>query len=49
MYFDGNIEVNLRELDEKFKDLNFNDMEDIDALQIALYYFTDKVLIKRKK
>lgn len=31
-----------------FEDLNFNDMDNIDALQIVLYYFADRVLNGRK-
>lgn len=31
-----------------FEDLNFNDMDNIDALQIVLYYFANRVLNGRK-
>lgn len=48
MYFDGDIGVNLKELDANFEDLKFNDMDDSNALKIVLYYFTDRVLNRRK-
>ena len=51
LYFDGNLEQilnNYKELDENFEDLNFNDMDNIDALKTALYYFANKVFNGRK-
>lgn len=48
LYFDGDIGANLKQLDEKFEDLNFNDMDDFDAPKIALYYFAYRVLNGRK-
>lgn len=48
LYFDGNLRANLKELDENFEDLNFNDMDNIDALKIALYYFANRVFNGRK-
>lgn len=48
MYFDNDIGANLKELDEKFENLNFNDMDDFDAVKIVLYYFTDRVLDRWK-
>lgn len=43
LYFDSDIESDLKHLDENFEDLNFNDMEDVDAFKNKLYYFTDSV------
>ena len=48
LYFDNDIRVNLKQFDENFEDLNFNDIDDFDALLNALYYFTDRVLNGRK-
>ena len=48
LYFDGNLRANLKELDENFEDLNFNDMDNIDALKTALYYFANRVFNGRK-
>ena len=44
LYFDNDIGANLKELDEKFESLDFNDMDDFDELKIVLYHFTDRVL-----
>lgn len=44
VYFDNDIGANLKELYENFENLNFNDMDDFDALKIVLYYFIDRVL-----
>ena len=48
LYFEGDLGANLKEFDAKFEDLNFNDMDDVDALKIVLYYFADRVLNGRK-
>lgn len=48
LYFDGNLEVNLKQFDARLKDLNFDDMDDVDALKVTLYYFADRVLNGRK-
>lgn len=48
LYFDGDIRANIKQLEENFEDLNFNDMDDFDAPKIALYYFAYRVLNGRK-
>lgn len=48
LYFNGNLEVNLKQFDARLKDLNFDDMDDVDALKVTLYYFADRVLNGRK-
>lgn len=48
LYFNGNLGVNLKQFDARLKDLNFDDMDDVDALKVTLYYFADRVLNGRK-
>ena len=48
LYFDGDLGATLKEFDVRFEALNFNDVDDVDALKIALYYFADRVLNGRK-
>lgn len=36
LYFNGNLMANIKQLDENFEGLNFNDIYDIDALKITL-------------
>ena len=48
LYFDGDIGAKLKQFDARFEDLNFNNMEDVNALKITLYYFADRVLNGRK-
>ncbi|KAH9671507.1 hypothetical protein KPL70_017399 [Citrus sinensis] len=48
LYFDGDLGATLKEFDARFEALNFNDVDDVDALKIALYYFADRVLNGRK-
>lgn len=44
-YFSGRFkDMNLKQLDARFIALNFRAIDDIDALKIALYYFTNRVL-----
>ena len=40
--------INLKQFDALFEELDFEAMDDIDALKIALFYFMDKVLNGRK-
>lgn len=47
-YFNSNLDTTLKQFDENFENLNFNDIYDIDALNIALYYFADRVFNERK-
>ena len=48
-YFDGLFHnINLKQFDTLFKKLDFEAMDDIDALKIALFYFADRVLNGRK-
>ena len=48
LYFNGDLGANLKQFDARFDDLNFNNMEDVNALKIVLYYFADRVLNRRK-
>lgn len=48
LYFESNIDVTLKRFNKKFENLNFNDMSDVDALKVALYYFADRVLNRSK-
>lgn len=48
LYFDGNLGVNLKQFDARLKDLNFDDMDDVDALKVTLYNFADRVFNGRK-
>ncbi|GAY66809.1 hypothetical protein CUMW_251730 [Citrus unshiu] len=49
MYFGGvHRKINVKEFDALFKELKFEEMDDMDALKIALFYFTDRVLNARK-
>ena len=48
-YFGGLFRnINLKQFDALFEKLNFEAMDDIDALKIALFYFVDRVLNGRK-
>ncbi|GAY62659.1 hypothetical protein CUMW_219620, partial [Citrus unshiu] len=47
MYFGGCI-INVKQFDAVFKELKFEEMDDMDALKIALFYFADRVLNARK-
>ena len=40
--------INLKQFDALFEKLNFEAMDDIDALKIALFYFANRVLNGRK-
>ncbi|GAY69413.1 hypothetical protein CUMW_271770, partial [Citrus unshiu] len=40
--------INLKEFDALFKKLKFEEMDDMDALKIVLFYFADRVLNARK-
>lgn len=46
-YFNDHLGT-LPKLDRSFEDLNFHDMDDINALKIMLYYFAD-ILHNRRK
>ncbi|GAY53431.1 hypothetical protein CUMW_149210 [Citrus unshiu] len=48
MYFGGARKINVKEFDALFKELKFEEMDDMDALKIALFYFADRVLNARK-
>ncbi|KAH9667254.1 hypothetical protein KPL70_020965 [Citrus sinensis] len=44
-YFGGvHRKINVKEFDAIFKELKFEEMDDMDALKIALFYFADRVL-----
>ena len=48
-YFGGvRRKLNVNEFDAVFKELKFEEMDDMDALKIALFYFADRVLNARK-
>ncbi|GAY57723.1 hypothetical protein CUMW_181640, partial [Citrus unshiu] len=48
-YFGGvHCKINVNEFDALFKKLKFEEMDDMDALKIALFYFVDRVLNARK-
>ena len=48
-YFGGvHRKINVLEFDALFKELKFEEMDDMDALKIALFYFADRVLNARK-
>ncbi|KDO37098.1 hypothetical protein CISIN_1g039185mg [Citrus sinensis] len=48
-YFGGvHRKINLKEFDALFKKLKFEAMDDMDALNIALFYFSDRVINARK-
>ena len=48
-YFGGvHRKINLKEFDALFKKLKFEEMDDMDALKIVLFYFADRVLNARK-
>lgn len=49
MYFgDVHRKINLKEFDALFKKLKFEEMDDTDALKIAIFYFANRVLNARK-
>ena len=49
-YFGGvHRKINVKEFDAIFKELKFEEMDDMDALKIALFYFADRVLNAKKK
>ncbi|GAY31825.1 hypothetical protein CUMW_272370 [Citrus unshiu] len=49
MYFDGLFRnINLKQFDALFEKLDFEAMDDIDALKIVLFYFADRDLNGRK-
>ncbi|GAY33196.1 hypothetical protein CUMW_274740, partial [Citrus unshiu] len=48
-YFDNFLRnINLKQFDTLFEELDFKTIDDIDALKITLFYFTDKVINGRK-
>ena len=48
-YFAGKFrEINVGQFEQIFMDLDFKAMDDIDVLKIALFYFADRVLNRRK-
>ncbi|XP_024042914.1 uncharacterized protein LOC112099703 [Citrus clementina] len=48
-YFGGrNRDLNLGQFEERFMNLDFKTMNDTDALKIAMFYFADRVLHRRK-
>ncbi|KDO37216.1 hypothetical protein CISIN_1g041318mg, partial [Citrus sinensis] len=48
-YFGGvHRKINVKEFDALFKELKFEEIDDMDALKIALFYFADRVLNARK-
>ncbi|XP_024033147.1 uncharacterized protein LOC112095447 [Citrus clementina] len=48
-YFGGvHRKINVKQFDAVFKELNFEEIDDMDALKIALFYFADRVLNARK-
>ena len=48
-YFGGvRRKINVNEFDAVFKELKFEEMDDMDALKIVLFYFADRVLNARK-
>ncbi|GAY60930.1 hypothetical protein CUMW_205870 [Citrus unshiu] len=48
-YFGGvHRKINVNQFDAVFKELKFEEIDDMDALKIALFYFTDRVLNARK-
>ncbi|KAK9181049.1 hypothetical protein WN944_024186 [Citrus x changshan-huyou] len=48
-YFGGvHRKINVKQFDAVFKELKFEEMNDMDALKIALFYFADRVLNVRK-
>ncbi|XP_052300032.1 uncharacterized protein LOC107177970 [Citrus sinensis] len=48
-YFGGvHRKINVKEFDALFKELKFEEMDDMDSLKIALFYFADRVLNVRK-
>ncbi|GAY60940.1 hypothetical protein CUMW_205960 [Citrus unshiu] len=48
-YFGGvHHKINLKEFDALFKKLKFEEMDDMDTLKIALFYFADRVLNAKK-
>ncbi|XP_052299745.1 uncharacterized protein LOC127903119 [Citrus sinensis] len=48
-YFGGVYrKINVKQFDAVFKELKFEEMDDMDALKIALFYFADRVLNARK-
>lgn len=49
IYFDSLFDnINLKQFNLRFEDFDFEAMDDINALKIALYYFVDMVLNGRK-
>ena len=49
MYFGGvHRKIKLKEFDALFKKLKFEEIDDMDGLKIALFYFVDRVLNVRK-
>ncbi|GAY65421.1 hypothetical protein CUMW_240980 [Citrus unshiu] len=48
-YFGGvHRKINIKEFDALFKELKFEEVDDMDALKIALFYFANRVLNERK-
>ena len=47
VYFDGNDEFQLQELDTMFDAFDFTQINDKNALRIALFYFMDRILCAR--
>ncbi|GAY32854.1 hypothetical protein CUMW_004430 [Citrus unshiu] len=48
-YFGGvHRKINVKEFDALFKELKFEEIDDMDALKIALFYFANRVLNARK-
>ena len=48
-YFGGkNHDINLRQFEQRFMNLDFKTMDDTDALKIAMFYFANRVLNGRK-
>ena len=48
-YFGGvHHKINVKEFDALFKNLKLEEMDDMDALKISLFYFADRVLNVRK-
>ncbi|GAY42361.1 hypothetical protein CUMW_066240 [Citrus unshiu] len=48
-YFGGvHRKINVKEFDAIFNELKFEELDDMDALKIALFYFADRVLNARK-
>ena len=48
-YFAGKFrEINFDQFEQIFMDLDFRAMDDIDALKVALFYYANRVLNRRK-